>query len=51
MGVARSWAPPARAMLLHEPVSGFLFLDWIATASGKTGGGLGGARSCVPRRF
>lgn len=31
------------AMLLHEPEIGFCFLDWIATASGKTGGGLGGA--------
>lgn len=31
------------AMLLHEPVIGFVFLDWIATATGKTGGGLGGA--------
>jgi acetoin utilization deacetylase AcuC-like enzyme/GNAT superfamily N-acetyltransferase len=31
------------AMLLHEPVIGFCFLDWIATATGRTGGGLGGA--------
>jgi acetoin utilization deacetylase AcuC-like enzyme/GNAT superfamily N-acetyltransferase len=31
------------AMLLHEPVIEFLYLDWIATASGKTGGGLGSA--------
>ena len=31
------------AMLLHEPEIGFCFLDWIATASGRTGGGLGGA--------
>ncbi|MFZ0610831.1 MAG: GNAT family N-acetyltransferase [Desulfobacterales bacterium] len=31
------------AMLLHEPEIGFCYLDWIATASGKTGGGLGGA--------
>jgi acetoin utilization deacetylase AcuC-like enzyme/GNAT superfamily N-acetyltransferase len=31
------------ALLLHEPVIGFCFLDWIATASGKAGGGLGGA--------
>ena len=30
-------------MLLHEPEIEFCFLDWIATASGKTGGGLGGA--------
>lgn len=31
------------ATFLHEPEIGFAFLDWIATASGKTGGGLGGA--------
>lgn len=31
------------ATLLHEPELGFAFLDWIATASGKTGGGLGSA--------
>jgi acetoin utilization deacetylase AcuC-like enzyme/GNAT superfamily N-acetyltransferase len=31
------------ATMLHEPEIGFAFLDWIATASGKTGGGLGGA--------
>lgn len=31
------------ATLLHEPKIGFVFLDWIATASGKTGGGLGSA--------
>jgi acetoin utilization deacetylase AcuC-like enzyme/GNAT superfamily N-acetyltransferase len=31
------------AMLLHEPEIGFCFLDWIATAGGRTGGGLGGA--------
>jgi acetoin utilization deacetylase AcuC-like enzyme/GNAT superfamily N-acetyltransferase len=31
------------ALLLHEPVIGFCFLDWIATAKGTTGGGLGGA--------
>ena len=31
------------AMLLHEPEIGFCFLDWIATGSGRTGGGLGGA--------
>ncbi len=31
------------ALLLHEPLIGFVFLDWLATASGKTGGGLGGA--------
>jgi acetoin utilization deacetylase AcuC-like enzyme/GNAT superfamily N-acetyltransferase len=31
------------AMLLHEPVIGFCYLDWIALASGTTGGGLGSA--------
>ncbi len=31
------------ALLLHEPVIGFCFLDWIATAKGTTGGGLGSA--------
>ena len=31
------------AMLLHEPELQFTYLDWIATASGRTGGGLGGA--------
>ncbi|MFW5791889.1 MAG: GNAT family N-acetyltransferase [Desulfohalobiaceae bacterium] len=31
------------ALLLHEPLIGFVYLDWLATASGKTGGGLGGA--------
>jgi acetoin utilization deacetylase AcuC-like enzyme/GNAT superfamily N-acetyltransferase len=31
------------AMLLHEPVIGFCFLDWIATAKGTSGGGLGSA--------
>lgn len=31
------------AMLLHEPVLGFAFLDWIAIATGRSGGGLGGA--------
>ncbi|BBO76669.1 hypothetical protein DSCW_40860 [Desulfosarcina widdelii] len=30
-------------MLLHEPVIGFCYLDWIATAKGSTGGGLGSA--------
>lgn len=30
------------AMLLHEPVIGFAYLDWIATANGSSGG-LGGA--------
>ncbi|MGB5984087.1 MAG: GNAT family N-acetyltransferase [Desulfobacterales bacterium] len=31
------------AMLLHEPEIGFCYLDWIAMADGKTGGGLGSA--------
>ncbi len=31
------------AMVLHEPVIGFCYLDWIALAGGKTGGGLGSA--------
>ncbi len=31
------------ALILHEPVLKFVYLDWIATASGKDGGGLGGA--------
>jgi acetoin utilization deacetylase AcuC-like enzyme/GNAT superfamily N-acetyltransferase len=31
------------AMLLHEPEIGFCYLDWIATARGTTGGGLGSA--------
>jgi len=31
------------AMLLHEPDMGFAYLDWIATATGLSGGGLGGA--------
>ena len=31
------------ATLLHEPEVGFAYLDWIAAASGKTGGGLGSA--------
>ncbi len=31
------------AMLLHEPEIKFCYLDWIATASGKAGGGLGSA--------
>ena len=31
------------ATLLHEPEIGFVFLDWIAMASGKGGGGVGGA--------
>jgi acetoin utilization deacetylase AcuC-like enzyme/GNAT superfamily N-acetyltransferase len=31
------------ASLLHEPEIGFAYLDWLATASGRTGGGIGGA--------
>ena len=31
------------AFLLYEPEISFCYLDWIATASGKTGGGLGSA--------
>lgn len=31
------------ALLLHEPEIGFCYLDWIATAGGKSGGGLGSA--------
>ncbi len=31
------------AMLLHEPDIGFAYLDWIATATGRSSGGLGGA--------
>ena len=31
------------AMLLHEPEIGFAYLDWIATATGSSGGGLGGS--------
>jgi acetoin utilization deacetylase AcuC-like enzyme/ribosomal protein S18 acetylase RimI-like enzyme len=31
------------AVLLHEPLIGFCFLDWIATAGGKASGGIGGA--------
>jgi acetoin utilization deacetylase AcuC-like enzyme/ribosomal protein S18 acetylase RimI-like enzyme len=31
------------AMLLHEPGIRFTYLDWIATASGRTGTGIGGA--------
>lgn len=30
------------AILLHEPEIGFCYLDWIALAGGKTGGGIGG---------
>jgi acetoin utilization deacetylase AcuC-like enzyme/GNAT superfamily N-acetyltransferase len=31
------------AALLHEPEIGFAFLDWLAAASGRAGGGIGGA--------
>jgi acetoin utilization deacetylase AcuC-like enzyme/GNAT superfamily N-acetyltransferase len=31
------------AMLLHEPELHFVYLDWIATASGRAGTGFGGA--------
>ncbi|MBN2450371.1 MAG: GNAT family N-acetyltransferase [Lentisphaeria bacterium] len=31
------------ALVLHEPEIGFSYLDWIATAKGRSGGGLGGA--------
>ncbi len=31
------------ASLLHEPEIGFAYLDWLATASGRAGGGIGGA--------
>jgi len=31
------------AMILHEPEIGFCYLDWIATAKGRAGGGIGGA--------
>jgi acetoin utilization deacetylase AcuC-like enzyme/GNAT superfamily N-acetyltransferase len=31
------------ALLLHEPEIGFCYLDWIATANNRSGGGLGGA--------
>ena len=31
------------ALLLHEPEIGFCFLDWIAMAGGRAGGGTGGA--------
>ncbi|GAB4336562.1 MAG: hypothetical protein Kow0089_06970 [Desulfobulbaceae bacterium] len=31
------------AMLLHEPEIGFAYLDWIATSSARSGGGIGGA--------
>ena len=31
------------AMLLHEPELHFAYLDWIATASNRAGGGIGGA--------
>ncbi len=31
------------ALMLHEPELGFCFLDWIAMAGGRAGGGTGGA--------
>lgn len=31
------------AMLLHEPIFGFTFLDWIVMAEGRSGSGIGGA--------
>ena len=31
------------ALLLHEPEIAFSFLDWIAMAGGRAGGGMGGA--------
>ncbi len=31
------------AMMLHEPDIRFAYLDWIAMASGRAGGGMGGA--------
>jgi acetoin utilization deacetylase AcuC-like enzyme/GNAT superfamily N-acetyltransferase len=31
------------ALLLHEPVIGFCYLDWIATSGTRNGGGLGSA--------
>ena len=30
------------ALLMHEPEIGFCYLDWIAMAGGRTGGGIGG---------
>ena len=38
------------ATLLHEPEIGFAYLDWIATAGGKTGAGLGSALYDAVRR-
>jgi acetoin utilization deacetylase AcuC-like enzyme/GNAT superfamily N-acetyltransferase len=38
------------AILLHEPEINFCYLDWIATARGKTGGGLGSALYDTVRR-
>ena len=31
------------ALLLHEPEINFTYLDWIAMATGRSGGGIGGA--------
>ncbi len=30
------------ALLLHEPEIGFTYLDWLAMATGRSGGGIGG---------
>ncbi len=38
------------AFLLHEPQIKFCYLDWIAAANGKTGGGLGSALYDTVRR-
>ena len=38
------------ALLFHEPEIKFCYLDWIATRTGKTGGGLGGALYDTVRR-
>lgn len=38
------------ALLLHEPEIMFCYLDWIATKTGKTGGGLGGMLYDTVRR-
>jgi len=38
------------ASLLHEPEIRFVYLDWMATAAGKTGGGVGSALYTAVRR-
>lgn len=38
------------AFLLHEPQIKFCYLDWIATATGRTGGGIGSALYDTVRR-